>query len=71
MTTEGKDYPAVFTMHGPSGSVHCCVKHARILDKLMQEVFGVRVVATQAPEGAQCSNCINEAKKVKIGPEDV
>jgi hypothetical protein len=55
-------YPAVFTMHTPSGPTDCCVKHARAVENLFR-FMGAHVNATKAPDGAQCANCINEAKK--------
>ena len=55
------DFPATFTMHAPSGATHACVKHARQIESLMR-FMGAHVNATKAPEGAQCGNCVNEAK---------
>ncbi len=60
MSTE-PDFPAVFTMHCPSGATNACVKHARTIETLFQRMWGMRVQATKAPEGAQCDNCVNEA----------
>lgn len=55
--------PATFTAHTPSGPVHCCVSHAKGLQKLMR-FMGAHVNFTKAPEDAECSNCMNEASKV-------
>ena len=59
---EGSTFPAVFTMHCPSGATNACVKHARTIETLYQRMWGMRVQATKAPEGSQCDNCVNEAK---------
>jgi hypothetical protein len=56
----GSDFPAVFTMHCPSGDTNACVKHARAIETLFQRMWGTRVQATKAPEGSQCDNCVNE-----------
>jgi len=57
------DFPAVFTMHCPSGATNACVRHANIIEGLFQRMWGMRVRAIKAPEGSQCDNCVNEAKK--------
>jgi hypothetical protein len=59
--TGGALFPAAFTVHWASGPTPCCVKHARALINL-GAMLGTRVPATAAAEGAQCENCINEAK---------
>jgi hypothetical protein len=59
---EGKDFPAVFTMHCPAGPTNACVKHARGIETLFTRMFGLRVPSSVAPEGSQCDNCVNEAK---------
>lgn len=55
-------FPAVFTMHTPQGPTHCCVKHARQAEALFR-FMGAYTNATKAPDGAECANCINEAKQ--------
>ena len=55
-------YPAVATVHWPSGPVDACDRHARELVAL-GNFMGAHVAVTHAAEGAQCSNCINESKK--------
>lgn len=55
------DYPATFTMYTLNRPVHCCVKHARQLESVMR-MLGAYTNAVKAPEGAECSNCKNEAK---------
>lgn len=62
-TETDMEHPATFTMHTPSGSTHCCVKHARQLEHLMR-MLGAHTNAVKAPEGAECENCKNEAKKI-------
>lgn len=54
-------YPAAFTVHWATGPTPCCVKHARALINLGR-MLGTHVPATAAAEGAECVNCINEAK---------
>lgn len=56
------EYPATATVHWPSGPVDACDQHAKELMAL-GGFMGAHVVATKAPDGAQCSNCVNEAKK--------
>lgn len=53
------DYPAIFTVHTPTGPTNACVKHARGVEKLFR-FMGVHTNATRAPDGAQCDNCVNE-----------
>jgi len=52
-------FPATRTVHCPSGPVNCCDDHAHGLTTLMQ-MLGAHIVHTEAPEGAMCSNCVNE-----------
>jgi hypothetical protein len=59
------DYPAAFTVHWPAGPVPACVKHARALIGLGR-VMGMHVPATAPEEGAQCTNCINEARRSNV-----
>ena len=54
-------HPAEVTVHTPTGPVHCCVKHARNLEGFMR-MLGAHSHAVKAPDGAECANCINEAK---------
>lgn len=56
------DHPATATVHWPSGPVDACAQHAKKLMMLAQ-FMGSHAVSTKAGDGAQCSNCINEAKK--------
>lgn len=55
--------PAVFTAHTPTGPVPCCMAHAKALQNLMR-FMGAHINFTSAPEGAECTNCLNEASKV-------
>ena len=53
-------FPATRMVHTPSGPVMCCDKHAYKLTGLL--IFlGTHVPQTLAPDGAECSNCKNEA----------
>jgi len=62
MTDDTKQtFPATFTMHTPQGPTHCCVMHARAVEGLFR-FLGAHTKATLAPGGAECENCINEAK---------
>lgn len=61
VTNEGA-HPAVFTLHTPTGFTHCCVRHARMGQRIYQ-AMGYYTNATKAPDGAQCENCVNEAKR--------
>lgn len=58
--SETKSYPAAFTVHWPNGPVHCCAHH-RVGLVGLAALLGSHVGVTLAPDGAQCSNCINEA----------
>jgi len=55
--------PAKYTAHMPTGPVPCCEHHAKMLRGLMS-LMGTHVGFTAAEEGAECSNCLNEASKV-------
>lgn len=55
-------YPAVLTMHCPSGTTNACARHARTIQNLFGGMWGMRIASTPAPDGAQCDNCVNEAK---------
>ncbi len=54
-------YPAEYTAHWPSGPVNCCQLHANAI-KNIGTLLGTHVAVTKAPEGSECSNCVNEAK---------
>lgn len=58
------EYPATVTVHTPTGPVDCCPNHALMLKNLMS-FMGAHVGTTNAAEGAQCSNCVNEQKARK------
>jgi hypothetical protein len=53
------DFPATVTCHWPSRPVHACEQHARDILGLGQ-FMGAHVAVTLAPEGTECSNCVNE-----------
>lgn len=56
------DHPANCVVHWPSGPVNCCERHAREL-KSLGNFMGAHVVVTAPPPaGAECGNCVNEAK---------
>lgn len=55
------DFPAMYTVHWPSGPVHACATHASQLRGLAG-FLGAHVGFTAAPYGAQCANCENAAK---------
>ncbi len=57
-----QEFPATHTVHWPSGPVDVCGEHASQLIAL-GNVMGSHIVATVAPEGAECVNCQNEAKR--------
>lgn len=57
------DFPAVVICHTPTGPTPCCTKHARQLAALMS-IMGSHVHEEKAPEGAQCTNCVNAAARV-------
>lgn len=54
-------HPATVTVHTPSGPTHACADHARKLAGLLA-FLGTHAAVTEAPEGAECANCQNEAK---------
>jgi hypothetical protein len=54
--------PAMFLALTPTGEVPCCVVHARQMARVMHSL-GTHLSFLRAPESAQCSNCVNEAKK--------
>lgn len=61
MTDTKTDYPATCAVHCPSGPTNACDEHAHAVESLMR-LMGARTVRTPVPEGAQCDNCVNEAK---------
>jgi len=58
---DGK-FPATLTVHTPSGPTNACTHHAEKVVALFT-FMGAYVNCTEAPEGSQCDNCINESKK--------
>lgn len=56
------NYPAVFTVHTPSGPTDACIDHTNKMVALFR-FMGTHVVFETAQAGAQCKNCINEAKE--------
>lgn len=53
------NFPAVKTVHWPSGPVNACDVHAVQLIGLA-DFLGTHVGVTAAPDGSQCGNCQNE-----------
>lgn len=60
--TTAPAFPATLTGHAVNGPVHVCMLHARKLEGLYRHL-GAHINFTRAPDGAECSNCINEAAK--------
>lgn len=58
-----KEYPATHICHWPGQDVPCCGRHRGILKRLMAFMGGPALSFTEAPGGAQCVNCANEASK--------
>jgi hypothetical protein len=58
------DFPAQVVVHTPSGTTNACERHAHAVANVMR-VLGAHVNTTPAEPGAQCDNCINEAKAGK------
>lgn len=56
------EYPATRIVHWPTGPVPCCARHAAGLLKL-GAFLGGHIVSTALTEPAECTNCVNEAKK--------
>lgn len=52
-------FPATMVANCPSGPVSVCDDHAEKLAIIMG-MMGCRIAFTEAPDGAMCSNCINE-----------
>jgi len=59
--SEQNEYPATHTVHWATGPVDCCEDHAAQLVGL-GGMLGTHTAVTEATEGAQCINCINENK---------
>lgn len=57
----GPKYPATMIVHTPSGPVAACDIHAGKIANLMSFLGAHCAVALAAP-GAECENCVNEAK---------
>ena len=53
---------ATWIVHTPSGPVLACELHAVKIAALMS-FLGIYTNRTAAPEGAQCSNCLNEMRQ--------
>jgi hypothetical protein len=58
---EPQTFPATFTVHMPSGSTYACEHHAETIVAVAQ-FMGSTAMLSDAPAGAQCANCIQEAK---------
>lgn len=52
-------YPATLVVHWPTGPVDCCEEHGKKLVAL-GNMLGGHTAVTEAWEGAECSNCVNE-----------
>lgn len=61
MMAEQTKFPATKTVHWPSGPTEACEVHAAQLVGLGR-ILGSHVGVSEAPEGAECANCANEAK---------
>lgn len=59
---DNPDFPATHIAHWSTGPVACCDRHLAKLQAL-GGIMGVHVGVENAPIGAQCKNCINEANK--------
>jgi hypothetical protein len=57
-------YPAVNVVHWATGPVNACAEHTEKLLGLAR-FMGLHVGVTPCTDGAECSNCINEAKAGK------
>lgn len=60
-------FPAIYIAHTPPGPTYACADHAEKI-KALFSFMGAYVNFTPAPNGSQCCNCINEAKKGKHEP---
>lgn len=54
-------FPATLTVHAPSGPTFACTRHASEIAAVLV-CMGATAAMVPAPDGAQCANCINEAK---------
>ena len=61
-------FPASMAVHCPSGIVYTCDDHGNKLLYIMN-AMGFHVMHEAAPEGAMCSNCINESSHHKATGE--
>lgn len=64
-------YPAAFTMYWAGQPVNVCPRHGRALMNIARAMggglsFGGGMLPPEAPEGAECSNCVNEAAASQI-----
>ena len=62
-------WPAAYICHWPNQDTPCCDEHARQLRGL-GEIIGLRLLFSPAPEGAQCTNCVNEKANIPICRND-
>jgi transcriptional regulator with XRE-family HTH domain len=53
-------YPASFTVHWATGPVDCCDRHRRSILRI-GTTLGLHAPVSVAAQGAECSNCRNEA----------
>ena len=59
MENEEKRYPAICTVHWPTGPVNCCEKHTNELVALGNMLYTF-IAVTKLKEEAECSICKNE-----------
>ena len=62
MTEVKIKYPATKVVHWHDGPVNACDEHCSQLVGLANFMGTLHVVVTKAVDGAECSNCINEAQ---------
>lgn len=55
---------ATLVVHTPKGPEPCCDKHAAQVRGVMF-LLGAHVFTVPAADGAECTNCLNEAKKTE------
>ena len=58
------EYPATCTVHSPSGATDACDEHARQIEAVMG-MLGGHTNRTYLEKESECSNCVNEGKKVE------